>query len=428
MSIISKTTKWLRHSLRNTIVFPLSFVVPRNRNKWLFGSNMGFAGNAKYLLIYLMEHPEEGIRPVWIARNNRERRLMKSIGFKAFKRWSPKGLFHALTSKYYLYNSYVTDLHDVALGRAIKVNLWHGVGIKNIEYAISTGPLQKLLATDSINERINHNWHFIKPDIFLSTSPMMTRHFARCFRIPETACIESSYPRNLIFNATKSEIMRLMHRYESAANCNILEKALQFKHIYIYMPTMRDSGGDFFKSIGWDFNEISDALQASDSCMIVKTHPNTELNLSDFEKPNIFKADKNADIYPILALSDTLITDYSSVYYDYILMPEKETLLLIPDLEEYMSTDRDLAFPFNEMTGGKKIFSTSELAGHIRSAGRPTRVELEQNRSIAAKFWTSPDDDCHRLIEKIKGHNLRHGALWFRNILREQPANCSDNR
>ena len=89
------------------------------------------------------------------------------------------------------------------MGRAVKVNLWHGVGIKNIEYAISLGPLRHVLYTDSLRQRIDNNWHFIKPDIFLSTSPMMTRHFAKCFRIPQEACIESAYPRNLIFKADK---------------------------------------------------------------------------------------------------------------------------------------------------------------------------------------------------------------------------------
>ena len=130
MSIISKCLKWLRHSLRNAVVFPLSFIMPRSRHKWLFGSNMGFAGNAKYLFIYLNEHPDEGIRPLWIAKNRQELKQMKAMGLEAFRRWSAKGTYHALTSKYYLYNSYATDLHTVAMGRAVKVNLWHGVGIK----------------------------------------------------------------------------------------------------------------------------------------------------------------------------------------------------------------------------------------------------------------------------------------------------------
>ena len=91
MSIISKCLKWLRHSLRNAVVFPLSFIMPRSRHKWLFGSNMGFAGNAKYLFIYLNEHPDEGIRPLWIAKNRQELKQMKAMGLEAFRRWSAKG-------------------------------------------------------------------------------------------------------------------------------------------------------------------------------------------------------------------------------------------------------------------------------------------------------------------------------------------------
>ena len=72
--------------------------MPRSRHKWLFGSNMGFAGNAKYLFIYLNEHPDEGIRPLWIAKNRQELKQMKAMGLEAFRRWSAKGTYHALTS------------------------------------------------------------------------------------------------------------------------------------------------------------------------------------------------------------------------------------------------------------------------------------------------------------------------------------------
>ncbi len=61
---------------------------------------------------------------------------------------------------------------------------------------------------------------------------------------------------------------------------------------------MRDSGGDFFKSIGWDFNDINNALKASKSCLIIKTHPITKLDISAFEYSNIFTVDKDADVYP----------------------------------------------------------------------------------------------------------------------------------
>lgn len=422
MSWFSKKFKWVRHASRNSLTFMLSYLIPRSSRHWIFGSNMGFAGNAKYLYLYLQDHPEEAITPLWIAGNRREYKALKSKGINVARRWSLKGTWGALRSGYFLYNSYAPDVHMPAMGRAVKVNLWHGVGIKNIEYEISVGPLHDIFHSDKLSVRYENKWFFIKPDIFLSTSPAMTAHFSRCFRISPDCCIESSYPRNEVLRYDRDRVLDLIEESASEQMMATIKRALGFKRIYVYMPTMRDSGSDFFKSIGWDFAAISEALRKTDSCMIVKTHPHTYLDLSECNCSNIFDVDRNADPYPLLALSHALITDYSSVYYDYILMPEKETLLLIPDLEEYLSSNRDLAYPYDSMTGGKKLYSIEQLVKYIESGSGQSDDEMSENQAIARAFWTHPDDTCHDLVFKILNHKIKRGSCWFAGFIRPPKA------
>ena len=52
-------------------IYWFSFLVPRNKHIWLFGSTFGrrFADNPRYFYLYLCAHPEEGIRPIWISHN-----------------------------------------------------------------------------------------------------------------------------------------------------------------------------------------------------------------------------------------------------------------------------------------------------------------------------------------------------------------------
>ena len=105
MSMFKKQMKWLRHASRNSSAFILSYLIPRSPKRWVFGSNMGFAGNAKYLYLYLKNHPEEGITPLWIAGNKHEYKALKSAGINVAKRWSKKGTWGALRAGYFVYNS-----------------------------------------------------------------------------------------------------------------------------------------------------------------------------------------------------------------------------------------------------------------------------------------------------------------------------------
>ena len=301
----------------------ISYITIRSSKKWVVGSNLGFSNNSKYFFIYLC-NTKKDINIIWIGEKDDIGRI-KNGGYKAYYRWSLIGLWHSLTAGVYVYASYIADINLYTFGRARKVNLWHGVGIKNIEFKVSTGRL-KSLKNKSLLNKIKYFNHFVKPDIFLSTSPLMTNHFSECFQIPKSKCVEATYPRCDIFSWDKDELKKMVETFETEDTIRLFADISHFEKVFLYMPTWRDSGANFFEYLQFDFTRLDALLQKHNQLFILKLHPATKISvdLSGFSNIRLFST--TADIYPFLPFVDFLITDYSSIYYDFLLLKNKRTI------------------------------------------------------------------------------------------------------
>ena len=153
---------------------------------------------------------------------------------------------------------------------------------------------------------------FKRPDLMLSTSPMMTKHFSECFRIPEQLCVEDMYPRCEPFFWKPEKLEEFIYKNESSAVRDLYEKMSEYNQIYLYMPTWREDRSDFIQMSGIDFETLNSSLQHKRALFLLKLHPATNLNVDISQYSNILMVDKNIDIYPLLPATDVLITDYSS--------------------------------------------------------------------------------------------------------------------
>lgn len=386
------------------LLLAFSFVCFRDKRKWVFGSYACFADNPKYLYLYLFSYSEyRQIRVIWISKTKDEYEQLKQHEIETYMRWSVKGLYHCLTSGVYIYSSYVSDINEWTIGRAYKINLWHGVGIKNIERKITRGNTANIFKEKSFIKKLGSLPFHIRPDYMLSTSPMMNKHFAACFDIPESRIVESLYPRCFLFDKPAQFINDFVSKYESEKTADIISSLKKYSYVYIYMPTWRDTHDDFFEELGFNMIELNKALEKTNSVMLLKLHPVTRsrMDLSGLSLTNIIVVDPNMDIYPVLPSTDCLITDYSSIYYDYILLKDKKVIFYIPDFDNYIRSERDLAFDYNECTVGKKIFDFDTLLEEINSQ---CNNGFDQNTIISA-FWGSNsysmDYLCEQLFQKI---------------------------
>ena len=374
----------------------LSYIFPRSKKIWVFGSNMGFAGNAKYL--YIHTSINEDIKAIWIG-NKDEYEQISKLGLRVYYRYSIKGILYSLLAGVYIYNSYVSDINLYTFGFAKRVNLWHGVGIKNCERKISTGPLAKIYQTKNLFIKLKHLPLFVKPHFFLSTSEQMKQLCSQCFDLKYEQFIDNMYPRCDIFFMPEEDRRIFITKYENIQTINLINDISRHSYSYLYMPTWRDSGFNFMHD--FDFDELNKTLKSRNELLIIKLHPVSNIKISD-SYSNILVINKYIDLNSIMSYTDSLITDYSSVYYDYITMPNKRLILYIPDYERYISYDRDLAFDYMESTEGEFAYDFASL--HSLISHRPQeQIKYEYIDSIRQRFWGNAiGTNCSNLYAKIK--------------------------
>ena len=364
------------------LIYPFSFLFPRSEKRLAFGSYRGsFSDNSKYLFIYAVEH-YTNIDCCWLSVNRKTVRYVRSLGLPAYWVLSPVGVWKALRAKYWFVNSYSSDIMYCLSGNATVINLWHGVGLKRCEFNINQGPLADRFVKMTFKERFYHPESFKRPDYLVSSTPFQTVMFASAFRIPEARCLESGYPRNAILQMPKEQVKAFVAKYEPKETLQLIQKIEQFEKVYIYMPTWRDSQKNVFVQ-HFDLPAINKLMVAQNALMLLKPHPNTRAEaITGYS--NIVLVGATMDVYGILPFTDVLITDYSSILYDYLLVPQKEIILFLYDYDEYV-LDRDFYYPFDENVVGKKVTSFKQLLQVLGSGNYVSPIEDKQ--AILQKFW-----------------------------------------
>lgn len=375
------------------IVVSVAHVAPRNKNKWLFGMESAFYDNSKYAFLYLNIYHKE-IDAIWVTKNKNTRDYIRSLGYKSYLRWETLGVWHGLTAGIYLYSHSLHDVHFLLKGKALIFNMWHGLPLKCLRF---NSQLERQ------HWQVNNNQKLVKSNYFyylVSPSDRFHKIFLDSFLINEDSLIECSYPRcEYLINIDFQK--KVIVDFE--INELIIE-AKSYAKSYIYMPTWRDTGTDFFESGGFDLNILNDNLVIKNEVFFVKLHSYTNSNVierfSGFSNIKIINANVT-DVYPFLLHSDCLITDYSSIYFDYLLL-EKPIILFPFDITDYESKSRELVFAYDEIMIGDRVNTFSELLFAIKDKSYEIYVPalIEHKSSI----W------CNNNFEKFID-TVRHKCL-----------------
>lgn len=379
------------------LIYPFSFLFPRKKERLAFGSFRGaFNDNAKYLFIYANEHCRDR-ELAWISNNSETVALVRGLGYRAYRSTSLKGALYALTSRYWFFNAYTSDIMFCLSGGAVCINLWHGVGLKRIEFNTVSGLLADRFIKRRFREVFFHPESFRRPDWLLTSAPFQTSMFAKAFRIAHAQCLEYGYPRNAILTSRPSEVLDFIKKYEPESTSALLREFEKFSKVYIYMPTWRDSQREIFIQ-NLDLQKLNGALSAKGELLLLKPHANTIVTDAVEGCSNIRLIDSRTDIYPLLPFVDVLITDYSSILYDYILMSGKAVLLYLYDYAGYVR-ERDFYYPFDENVIGERAYNSDELIAAIQR-GVPV-LDEDARLALVNKFWGSSHtgDSCGRILK-----------------------------
>jgi CDP-glycerol glycerophosphotransferase len=118
----------------------------------------------------------------------------------------------------------------------------------------------------------------------------------------------------------------------------------------------------------------------------------------------LFFLDKEIDIYPYLKVCDLLVTDYSSVFFDFLLLAKP--LIFFPyDLERYRSRDRQLYFDYNDFVCGPQALTQEELqlaiASILRSPSGDDIFAARREDILKRSFDFRDGCSCERLYKKV---------------------------
>jgi len=383
-------------------VYWFSFLVPRNKRIWVFGSTFGrrFADNPKYFYLYLNKHPEENIRAIWITHDETISEFLNKKGYEAYHINSPKGIWYALRGGVYLFDNYSKDISFWLSGGAVKFNLWHGSGNKRTNF-------------DNLFDKVRHPknlWERFKtfprrlsdekPHHYtLATSQAMAEITQSAFHTSREHVIIDGYPRNDA--VLDSSYPNFFSKEEKENREYILKWKQEGKKIDFYMPTFRDSEGDFFKVV--NLETLNRFFMDNNIIFITKLHPKSKIKaeFSKIDYSNIRNIDAKIDPYTFLEFVDILTTDYSSIYTDFMLF-DKPVVAFPYDYEKYSGGTREEYIPSGEYMPELTAINQEELMEFtLRVLANDSNRELRKI-SRDRMFLYQDANATGRLVEKVK--------------------------
>lgn len=297
-----------------------------------------------------------------------------------------------IRSKYWIMNYRVAD-HIYPTDQQIYVQLWHGTPLKRLGYDIKISDN----AMNSKNEiRDKYRIDAEKFKYILSPSEFASKKFISAWNLKavnkENSVLLDGYPRNdFIVNYSEEDIQEIKAKLE-IIDCK--------KKIILYAPTWRDnqhtSGVGYTYEVSVDFEKLRRKLE-KEYIILFRAHY-LVANTFDFKKYDgfIYNVSDYSDINHLYVVSDMLITDYSSVFFDYAVL-EKPIIYYMYDLKQYGNTIRGFYLDVKELPG--PIVETEEqLIDAIESTEKFT-VD-EKYKSFNKKFNALSDGNASKRVAK----------------------------
>lgn len=378
-------------------IYLLSFLIPRNKKIWIYGSTFGrrFADNPKYFFLYMNQNYHKEIRSIWITRDKNIVENLTRSGYEAYYVHSLKGMYFALIGGVYLFDNYSKDISFWLSGRSIKINLWHGIPLKKINmdniYDKVRHPENNILKLKYALRRLSDE----KPSHYvLCTSSFLSNIFASAFGTQKV--LVAGYPRNDIL--VSDQIKDVVSNNDIWIHW-MRKKKEEGKNIITYMPTFRESESMLFEIV--NFKNLDDFLFKNSLVLCVKVHPKSKINqeLIQMEGNDTLSSikiiDANMDPYQIIKRSDQLITDYSSIYFDYLLL-NKPIIFFPYDFELYTKNSRELYFEYNSVTPGPKVYTMEELEKALLNKDD----YIKERENIKSQVFEHSDSIASELLYK----------------------------
>lgn len=393
MRILMRNT---RYTLRRARYVERGLGVKRDEKLVVFGAYNGknYACSPKAVYEEMLVDPRfVDYRFVWLFDKPEEHRdLEKDSRTTVVKNQTAACEKYLHQAKYWIFNFRALD-HWVPHADQVYVQCWHGTPLKRLGYDITNSDN----AMNSVAEiRDKYRIDTKRFDYLISSCPFVTEKFSSAWNLKEfgkaDAILEIGYPRNDFLSRYTQEDMDRVKKALDLENCH--------KKIVLYAPTWRDNQHDAVGGYVYDNPVDFDLLQkelGEDYIILFRAHYLVADNFNfDAYKGFIYNVSEYDDINELYMVSDLLITDYSSVFFDYAIL-KRPMLFYMYDMEEYRDEMRGFYLDCQELPG-PIVKTEQELVAAIRDL----RFDVAEVEDFNRVYNTLNDGDAaKRLINKV---------------------------
>ena len=311
-------------------------------------SGRGYSDSPKAIYEYMLNAPEyRDYRFVWSFKEPEKYADVLNLQDERTElvKFRTRADNRALRKAKYWISNYRMLNHQYPRKGQVYLQCWHGTPLKRLGYDIKEGD-NVMNSLPEVREKYRSDAK--KFSYLLSPSPFATDKFATAWNLNETGqrhkIIEEGYPRNdRLINASDEERDALREKL-----------GIGQKKAILYAPTWRDnqhtSGEGYTYKTELDFDRLQREL--GDEYVILFRAHYLVANSFDFDKYRGFVMDVSSysDINELYIASDILVTDYSSVFFDYANLL-KPMIFYMYDLEEYEGEIRGFYLSLDEIPG-----------------------------------------------------------------------------
>lgn len=350
------------------ILFNLVGFLPVKHNLIIFESFLGkqYSDSPRAIYEYLKEKQPE-YKLLWSV-DKRYKKDFEQLDIPFVYRFSIKWLFLMPRANYWVINSRMPYWIRKP-NHTIYLQTWHGTPLKKL-----AGDMEEVYMPGTSTEAYKEsfykeaqNWDFL-----VSPNAYSTAIFKRAFHYKHEM-IESGYPRNdFLFTHNNHETI---NRIRASLG---IEKN---KKVILYAPTWRDNEyfaqGKYKFTLKIDLEQLQSNL-GKDYVILLRLHYliANRIDVSQY-KGFVIDTSNYDDIRELYLISDLLITDYSSVFFDYLCL-KRPIIFYTYDIDSYRDKLRGFYFDFEKNAPGPLVKTTDDLIRTI------LQLRLMNNKQVEA--------------------------------------------
>ncbi|MFT6924625.1 MAG: CDP-glycerol glycerophosphotransferase (TagB/SpsB family) [Psychromonas sp.] len=322
-----------------------------------------------------------------------ERDLIKK-GIRFINKYNLSYIFHLVTSKNLLLSHSIRDAYlSYNNPKRNVINLWHGVPIKNIEQAIP-----------KYEKFQNHQQTSIKKqnNVLVASSITDQTAMAKCFGLAKSNVWVTGLPRyDYLLDKVVLPSDLLVDESE-------LLKLLSGRKLILYAPTFRtnQTGSVFTEELKKDLLSLADFCSGLGLVFGIRSHISDPVG-------RLFNDNKILNLNSIIIQEtnlllkhvDCLITDFSSIWIDYLLL-NRPIICFAQDKDDYLLNDRGVLYPFDKIFPEPFVDSVECVKSRLLSLHNNGSWVAHYHEQLEM-FHTSIDlneNYTNRVVESILNH------------------------